>query len=457
MATIHLLGQHPSQGVAGRRIGSNSHSRSGSRAFVEYDSGWSGSTPAENELLEVCSGLFTYEGIVRGRGEGDASSDTLVIHVESGSRLLASTASESLHRILGFVLGSSPTIRFKVHGRGRSGAIPAASTKAGSVALFSGGTDSLSGLTVAQRFFGPAVAFHVSHSTSMANRIGLMRTEVLDRESIELQAIRVQPRSGPQQTRGLLYLAAAAVCARTVGTEHILVAESGPTMILPRISPLDEITVTTHPYLLQEVRRLAEGICRRRFTVHLPFMNLTKAESLAACGLKYAIPVTNSCITSMWANAPVSHCGLCFGCLVRRLSASVAGVKDARYLWDPVLNSPSRAGHSWATGRRVSPEKFAEFQRLLLFCREVLNGRLSTTTSDDLKFLSREDLIRRFALDMIAGAHVLLNGHSGTSGPWTMRFLDECRQDGVIRTSQLKERISEVRSISRQPNVDWLL
>ncbi len=174
MATIHLLGQHPGKGIAGRRIGPNSHSRSGSRAFVEFDSGWSGSTSAENELLVLCSGLFTYEGIVRGRNDGDASFDTLVIHVEGGSRLLASSTLESLHRILGFVLGSSPTIRFKLHGECRHGAVAPASIKAGSVTLFSGGTDSLSGLTVAQRFFGPAVAFHVSHSTSMANRIDQM-------------------------------------------------------------------------------------------------------------------------------------------------------------------------------------------------------------------------------------------------------------------------------------------
>lgn len=453
MAIIHLLGCHSSRGSTELRIGVDSPARSGRRAFVAVEPASGLLNRSDQELLALCSGIFSYEGIVRGRRTNDASIDTLVIHVDQDSRFLDATAQEALERILSFTIGSCPRIKVVSHRNPRSDVAVNEGPPAGSISLFSGGTDSLSGVTVAKGALGPTLALHVSHSASMANRVGLISESVLKPQGINTQTIRVQPRSGPQQTRGLLYLAAAAVFARATGTDHVMIAESGPTMILPRVSPLDELTVTTHPFLLAEVRALAERICDRQFAVHLPFSGLTKAESLAACELRQAIPVTNSCITTRWANAPVSHCGLCFGCIVRRLSAAVAGVEDARYLWDPILNRPALAGRSWTRDRRITPERFAEFQRLLLFCREVLTGSLSTVVQEDLRFLRREALMRRFALDMLAGVHVLIGASPGRSNRWVSAFMEECQMEGVAGPSGLRDRIREVRAVSWQPDL----
>ncbi|RLG01970.1 MAG: hypothetical protein DRN49_00115, partial [Thaumarchaeota archaeon] len=39
-------------------------------------------------------------------------------------------------------------------------------------------------------------------------------------------------------------------------------------------------------------------------------------------------------LTTRFANSSIPHCGKCFGCLVRRIPALVAGVPDTQYAWD---------------------------------------------------------------------------------------------------------------------------
>ena len=178
-------------------------------------------------------------------------------------------------------------------------------------------------------------------------------------------------------------------------------------MFLPQITALDEVTLTTHPTLIAITKDLVREVYGVSFNFHEPFANLTKSEVIALCDAKDAIPNTNSCITTRFAYQHYSHCGTCYGCLVRRISCVVAGARDALCAKDVLvkdIGSPVMGG--WR-GAAISPSNLLELQSLLRFARDVLEDKLDEISQFKIDSFSKRELYGWFALDVMSAVYLL--------------------------------------------------
>jgi 7-cyano-7-deazaguanine synthase in queuosine biosynthesis len=262
------------------------------------------------------------------------------------------------------------------------------------VCLFSGGTDSYAGVLQTQQVLGDLRGVFCAHTDQgkIIHIVEELRREILQRKGIELIKVGV-PRMesrGYAQLRGFLYLLAGAVIAHKLGSERIVVTECGPTMYQPKFSPLDSITMTTHPFVVRTAAQVASLLLHRELKVITPFENLTKAEVIAICPEKQGLKHTHSCITQRFG----THDGTCYGCIIRRLATIAAGVEDVKYKKNPLSDAKARAGNLYA---------------LLNFCYSILTdfNEMEEYETGMINAYSKRDLFRRFALDNFAAIHRL--------------------------------------------------
>ena len=170
-----------------------------------------------------------------------------------------------------------------------------------------------------------------------------------------------------------------------------MVTECGPTMYQPKFSPLDSITMTTHPFVVRTAARVARLLIQQEIQVITPFEDLTKAEVIALSPEKDGLKFTHSCISQRFG----THDGTCYGCIIRRLAAIAADVEDVKYNKNPISDGKARAGNLFA---------------LLNFCYGVLTNfdALEEYEIGTIKHYRKRDLFRRFALDNFAAIHQLL-------------------------------------------------
>lgn len=265
------------------------------------------------------------------------------------------------------------------------------------VCLFSGGVDSLCGLLDTASTGQRTGALFCSHTDqSKIQGIVLRLTEILAEDlSLEVKKLEVPPLGvgGFAHLRGFLYMALAAAWTSVRQGRAFIVSEVGPTMYQPRLAPLDEVTLTTHPYVLEAVKGIGELVLGAPVEIKLPYEDATKAEVMARCKAPNLLPLTHSCISQRFG----SHDGTCYGCVIRRLSALAAGVPDTKYRADPLVSER-------ANGENLLP--------LLDFSAGVLLDleNLEWFRKENIEIFSKEDLFRRFALDMFAGIHRLRKG-----------------------------------------------
>lgn len=167
-----------------------------------------------------------------------------------------------------------------------------------------------------------------------------------------------------------------------------MVSECGSTMFQPRFSPVDLVTTTTHPFVLERAREAVHLVAGESIELVTPFDNMTKAEVIAVCPDKGALLKTHSCVSQRFGD----HDGTCFGCVIRRLGAIAAGVRDVTYRRNPIRDESARAGNLLA---------------LLEFCQDYLTRRRSLK-SYQVELISnygRHDLFERHSLDCFAALH----------------------------------------------------
>ncbi|HKO56347.1 MAG TPA: hypothetical protein VJ276_10750, partial [Thermoanaerobaculia bacterium] len=196
---------------------------------------------------------------------------------------------------------------------------------------------------------------------------------------------------GYAQLRGFLYCVAAAAWMYMVNARSLIVTECGPTMYQPMFSPLDSVTMTTHPVVLRHAKTVIETILGRPITLLTPFEDFTKAEVMAICPRPDLIPQTHSCISQRFG----SHDGTCFGCVIRRLAGIAAGIPDVEYSRDPISDESAAAGNLLS---------------LFTYCHDLLTayGSMEQFEIAKIERYRKHDLFQRFALDQFAAIHDLL-------------------------------------------------
>lgn len=245
------------------------------------------------------------------------------------------------------------------------------------VTLFSGGADSLCGLLVSLK--ANIVPHLVSHSNwtivsgaqrSVCDAIKPIVGVPLSRDHVRLGRQKRQIGSGlefPLETtsraRSLLFIALG-LAAAAVREAELWVPENGfASLNLPlaqeRRGALS--TRTTHPHLLDELGEIARAV-GLNVAIRTPFEKKTKGEMFAQVATDYGkedaaamLSASHSCARS-GANysgfRPSTHCGVCFGCLVRRAAFAAAGLNDRTVYIEESLRAEPTKRAAWLTKRR---------------------------------------------------------------------------------------------------------
>jgi 7-cyano-7-deazaguanine synthase in queuosine biosynthesis len=267
------------------------------------------------------------------------------------------------------------------------------------ICLFSGGVDSLVGLSQAAERFPDLNAVFCAHS-DQAHAIRIVKnleSSVLQPRGVPLRKVYVPPieKQGYAQTRGFLYILMAAAWMKLLEASTLVVTEVGPTMYQPKFAPFDVVTLTTHPFVVESARFVLEHFLGRPIKILTPFENLTKAEifTLAPPGL--GIGMTHSCISQRFGD----HDGTCYGCVVRRLASIASRRRDVSYRRNPLVDPIATRGNLLA---------------LLRFNLDFLRDpyRMEQFEVGDIFSYGKRDLFRRFALDNFSAIHLLVKRHA---------------------------------------------
>jgi 7-cyano-7-deazaguanine synthase in queuosine biosynthesis len=222
---------------------------------------------------------------------------------------------------------------------------------ADSVALFSGGLDSLSGV-VYDHVLEDRRPILVSHRAAppvdrrQKTLVGLLRQRFPKWAVMHVPAWvnlkESREREHSQRSRSFLYLALAAAVAHQLGKQRISIYENGVVSINIPISAQTigaRVTRTTHPKFLAEMQRFLGALLGVPFTIHTPLFWLTKTD--VALRLKEVdqadlIQATTSCGHTFMMTAAEPHCGVCSQCLDRRvaLEAGDLSAHDTPYVHD---------------------------------------------------------------------------------------------------------------------------
>lgn len=289
------------------------------------------------------------------------------------------------------------------------------------IVLFSAGVDSYSGIEISKKYYDNLLGLFVAHNDQ--TRIIKIVEDFKPNIMTEIRTLYAPSMgsTGYSQLRGFLYILSAGVYANLYKAKHILVTECGPTMYQPMFSPYDEITYTTHPYVLQASKAILSIFFKNPPKIVLPFENLTKAEVISNSDIK-DFSHTHSCISQRFGD----HDGVCFGCVIKKLSAIVSDVIDVHYRKD--IFSKVVDQNNLMNLLDFSFNLIYDYENMPLF------------QNDKIIEFNKKDLFYRFALDNICGLYISLNRNHTLY----KRF--------VRNETDLKNRIRQVRKNINKPN-----
>lgn len=238
------------------------------------------------------------------------------------------------------------------------------------VVLLSGGADSAIGAFLART--RPESHLLVSHvgatsispiQKAVAEGIRSLKKDGSEQHHEQVQFTRRKKQPGGHlfrnehttRTRSFLFLALGLALA-SINEAELWIPENGFASLNPPLGP-DQLgslsTRTTHPWFLAELSRISEqaGAWGK---ISNPFASLTKgdmfrwlADEAGDDAASEFLSATNSCAftNKRWFGVTAtSHCGTCFGCLVRRASFAAAKVPDrSTYVIDSPPNASIKA------------------------------------------------------------------------------------------------------------------
>jgi len=271
--------------------------------------------------------------------------------------------------------------------------------KVNNICLFSGGVDSFSGILNAKKQFKSVEGVFIAHSDQkrVINITDKMIKNILKPNDIKCKKL-YAPSVGKEdysQVRGFLYVLLASIYANLKDSENILITECGTTMYQPKFSPYDSITMTTHPILLKKAKKVIEILLNRKINLVIPFENMTKAEIMINSPLKNHIKDAHSCITQRLDLQD----GTCYGCVIRKVGSLCAGIDDANFFKNPMMNNKSNMDNLIS---------------LMRFCYDILVDfkNLPSYSKENIKIYGKEELFTRFALDTFSALYLFKKNNS---------------------------------------------
>jgi 7-cyano-7-deazaguanine synthase in queuosine biosynthesis len=230
------------------------------------------------------------------------------------------------------------------------------------VVLLSGGADSAVGALLAQHDMGDGEQLLFSHvgATNLAPRqrevvekiAQLTGSGELPHHQIQFSRRAAQPDGSKfpdersTRTRSLLFIALGLAMA-SIEEVDLQIPENGFASLNVPLGADQRgslSTRTTHPHFLSELSRLAAA-AGAHAPVSNPMSSMTKGEMFVKVGdlvgkkaASAFLSLTHSCGHTGHRNfhyQVLSHCGVCFGCLLRRASFKASKIKDqTEYLSD---------------------------------------------------------------------------------------------------------------------------
>ena len=219
-----------------------------------------------------------------------------------------------------------------------------------SVALFSGGLDSLVG-ALDQLTNTVGTVYLVSHSAQS----GIKRTQTqlvaaleehfpgrVRHYKFDSHLSGIKAREETQRSRSLLFGSIAFSIARSLGQRSFYLFENGITGInFPRRQSLMNARAsrTTHPKTVHHLQKLFSLVEGSEVEIRNPLLYLTKTDvvqKLRDLGHPELYPSSVSCGVTRSKSAPATHCGGCNQCIDRRFAAYASGLDsyDDRNLYE---------------------------------------------------------------------------------------------------------------------------
>ena len=313
------------------------------------------------------------------------------------------------------------------------------------ICLFSGGVDSLTGLTLTLKKYPKQIeALSIIHGDQgkMIQILNGLYSKINLKLPFNLNIMHAPPMysKGYSQLRGFFYVLSGSIYANLKNANKIFITECGPTMYQMRFSPIDSITMTTHPFVLSKSKKLSELFFRKKIEFVIPFENLTKAEVAKLNPFPELFKISHSCIGMRWIGTDFqeNNDGTCYGCVVRRLGLLVAGLVDANYEKNPIINEEAPSDN---------------LSNLLAFSSEFLIDweGMEYCQLENIREYNKHKLFRKFSLDNIAALY-LLKQSGVILSPHISTFYDEAI--GVIGEPVLIKRIKKVRGGKYYPDFD---
>lgn len=218
------------------------------------------------------------------------------------------------------------------------------------VVAYSGGLDSYAGVRLLQRMHPDWHPFLVRARTRSLDGRAVLDLKLPPTARVPLLVDVRLPSSAEERepsgrTRTFLFLSIAGVAASLLDATQIVICENGQGSIGPSLvhSPWEFPFRATHPGFTRRFGLLLASVSQKPISIEHPFLGQTKGEVLrqfSTTEVKQALGVTNSCVRYPLRHKgvrPAPMCGICGGCLLRRVSLIAAGHADLeqseRYYW----------------------------------------------------------------------------------------------------------------------------
>lgn len=332
---------------------------------------------ANVDLVRLAATVYAADRSVRRKvGQVNWTSRSIRLTVPVLDRAAWTAIKPDLEELLGFLSGDRWELVFEKDSESHKPAAANPYPTAKRVVLLSGGADSAVGALRARvDDVEHVLVSHVGASSispvqqSIAQQIRQHRPaggqqhhqQILFTRSLRQPGGERFPGELSTRTRSFLFLALGLAVA-SLNEVPLWIPENGFASLNPPLGQ-DQLgslsTRTTHPWFLSELSRLAAQAGAQAEIIN-PFASQTKGEMFRWVADQFGddaggafLSSTNSCSNTNRRFDGMSakkHCGVCFGCLMRRASFAAAGLKDSS---DYVIDAPPSAAIA-ARLRKVS-------------------------------------------------------------------------------------------------------
>lgn len=330
-------------------------------------------SPAEIDLLTIAGCVYYADRVARRRRvEGWSRDIHLKIAVHDTVLWSKPAVHDALQDCLQFVTGDRWQFDFlrvranhpSLSERFLPSCVPVNGTPF--VVSYSGGLDSYAGLRLLQRMRADWHPYLVRARTRSLDGKAIQDLKLPSSAQVPLLVdVRLpesdRDREPTGRTRTFLFLSIAGVAASLLEARQIAVCENGQGSLGPSLvqGPWEFPFRATHPGFTERFALLLRLVSGKAIPVEHPFLDQTKGDVLrqfSESEMKQALAITHSCVRYPMRHKgvrPAPTCGICGGCLLRRVSLIAADhlelERAERYYWKDL--SAQTVGESSTMGR----------------------------------------------------------------------------------------------------------